>query len=62
MKYTGTDYEAHMKKVVEDPDTQRWWAMTDGMQESLVEGATGSGKDIPWWVDTEEVFGFEGKP
>ncbi|KAK0442847.1 rhamnose mutarotase [Armillaria borealis] len=62
MKYTGTDYEADMKKVAEDPETQRWWAMTDGMQESLVEGATGSGKDIPWWADTEEVFRFEGKP
>ncbi len=24
--------------------------MADGMQESLVEGATGSGKDIPWWA------------
>ncbi len=50
MKYTGTDYEADMNKVAEDPETQRWWAMTDGMQESLVEGATGSGKDIPWWA------------
>ncbi|PBK62930.1 hypothetical protein ARMSODRAFT_895246, partial [Armillaria solidipes] len=45
MKYTSTDYEVDMKK---DPEMQRWWATTDGMQESLVEGATGSGKDIPW--------------
>ncbi|KAK0458577.1 rhamnose mutarotase, partial [Desarmillaria tabescens] len=40
MKYTGTDYEVDMKKVAEDPETQRWRAMTDGMQESLVEGYT----------------------
>ncbi|KAK0458569.1 uncharacterized protein EV420DRAFT_1479808 [Desarmillaria tabescens] len=78
MKYTGTDYEVDMKKVAEDPETQRWWAMTDGMQESLIEGATGSGRDIPWWAayifatdipiltgqiqDVEEVFRFEGQP
>jgi hypothetical protein len=38
-----------MAKVAKDPETRRWWALTDGMQESFVEGATGSGKDIPWW-------------
>lgn len=50
MKYAGDDYEADMQKVAEDPETQRWWAITDGWQESLVEGATGSGKDVPWWA------------
>lgn len=49
-KYTGSDYEGDMAKVAEDPETQRWWKMTDGMQESLVPGATGSGGDIPWWA------------
>lgn len=49
-KYTGSDYEGDMKKVGEDPETQRWWAVTDGMQESFVEGAQGSGKDLPWWT------------
>ncbi|KAF5349504.1 hypothetical protein D9756_009005 [Leucocoprinus leucothites] len=48
-KYTGNDYAADMAKVAEDPETQKWWALTDGMQESFVDGATGSGKDIPWW-------------
>ncbi|KAF5368596.1 hypothetical protein D9758_002178 [Tetrapyrgos nigripes] len=62
MKYTGTDYEADMKKVAEDPETQKWWAVTDGMQESFVEGAQGSGKEVPWWTELEEVFRFEGKP
>lgn len=50
MKYTGSDYEGDMTKAGEDSDTQRWWAMTDGMQESFEEGATGSGKDTPWWT------------
>lgn len=49
-KYTGDDYEADMKKIAEDPETQEWWRLTDGMQESLVEGAEGSGKEIPWWT------------
>lgn len=49
-KYTGTDYEADMKASAQDPDTQRWWAVTDGMQESFEEGATGSGKETPWWT------------
>ncbi|KAJ6497148.1 rhamnose mutarotase [Mycena vitilis] len=60
-KYTGSDYEADMKKVGEDPETQRWWKVTDVMQETLVDGAEGSGGTIPWWADTEEVFRFEGK-
>ncbi len=25
MKYTDTNYKADMKKVGEDPETQRWW-------------------------------------
>lgn len=48
-KYTGDNYDADMRKVAEDPETQRWWQLTDGMQESFVDGATGSGKAVPWW-------------
>ncbi|KAG5641805.1 hypothetical protein DXG03_004172 [Asterophora parasitica] len=61
-KYTGNDYEGDMKKVAEDPETQRWWKVTDGMQESFVEGAEGSGKEDPGGLfDLEEVFRFEGR-
>jgi L-rhamnose mutarotase len=49
-KYTGSDYEGDMKMMAGDPETQRWWNITDGMQESFREGAEGSGKDIPWWT------------
>ena len=31
-------------------ETQRWWSLTDGMQESFNEGATGSGADVPRWT------------
>ncbi|KAF8894796.1 rhamnose mutarotase [Infundibulicybe gibba] len=59
-KYTGDNYAEDMKKVADDPETQRWWALTDGMQESFIEGAQGSGKDIPWWTELEEVFRYDG--
>lgn len=49
-KYTGDDFDADMRKVAEDEETRRWWALTDKMQESFVEGATGSGGDKPWWL------------
>ncbi|KAL4065216.1 rhamnose mutarotase [Scleroderma citrinum] len=59
-KYNGDDFERDMKAIGEDEETQKWWEVTDKMQESFNEGATGSGKEIPWWTDVEEVFRFEG--
>jgi len=58
-KYTGDDYAADMAKVAEDPETQRWWALTDEMQESFVEGTTGSGKDVPWWQVNHHLQGMQ---
>ena len=58
-KYVGDDFEGDMEKMKANPKVREWWAMTDGMQESLVPGATGS-KDGPWWADCEEVFRMEG--
>jgi len=55
MKYVGDDWDRDSKAIAEDAETRRWWALTDGMQESLVEGATGSGKDVPWWQDIPEI-------
>ena len=49
-KYNGTDYDADMRGIAEDPETQRWWKVTDQMQESFVLGATGSGGAVPWWL------------
>ncbi|PCH38611.1 rhamnose mutarotase [Wolfiporia cocos MD-104 SS10] len=59
-KYTGTDFERDMEEMAQDEETRRWWKVTDGMQESFVEGAEGSGGNGPWWLDLEEVFRFEG--
>ncbi|OBZ75409.1 hypothetical protein A0H81_04903 [Grifola frondosa] len=61
-KYTGADYDADMRGMAEDGWTQLWWKLTDGMQESMVEGATGSGGEAPWWTTLEEVFRFDGEP
>ncbi|TDL20199.1 rhamnose mutarotase [Rickenella mellea] len=61
-KYTGDDYAGDMKALATDEETQRWWRITDPMQESFNEGAQGSGKDVPWWTDLDEVFRFDGQP
>jgi L-rhamnose mutarotase len=42
-----------------NPKVQEWWDMTDRMQESAVEGATGSKSRLPWWKEAEEVFYLE---
>jgi len=59
-KYVGVDWDADMKKIAEDPETQRWWKLTDGMQESFNEGAVGSGGDIPWWTVSFNRYSFAG--
>lgn len=60
-KYTGEDYAKDMAGIAADPETQRWWKVTDGMQESFNEGARGSAGEVPWWTELEEVFRFEGQ-
>jgi L-rhamnose mutarotase len=50
-EYTGDDYEADMAKIAADPATQRWWKVTDKMQEPLATAAPGE-----WWAPAEEVF------
>lgn len=60
MKYNGTDYDKDMAGIAAGPATQKWWAATDSMQESLVDGATGSGKDIPWWLVRDHIFAHLG--
>ena len=59
MKYTGSDFEADLAHMRANPEVQRWWKMTDGMQETLVEGSTGSMDPAGWWKPLEEVFRVE---
>ena len=59
MKYNGSDLDADMEKMRANPEVRRWWEMTDGMQESFVEGSRGSTDSKGWWKDLDEVFRCE---
>lgn len=51
LEYTGDDYAADTARIAADPETQRWWQLTDPCQQpldSVVEGE--------WWAPAEEVF------
>lgn len=52
LEYTGRDFDADMKKMAKDPETQRWWKETDPCQSPLPEAAA-KGKI---WADTQEVY------
>jgi len=56
-KYVGYDYQGDMEKMRENEKVREWWKMTDGYQESLVEGAESSAAGEPsWWKPLEQVF------
>ncbi|HEY5980949.1 MAG TPA: L-rhamnose mutarotase [Microlunatus sp.] len=50
-EYTGDDLTADQAAIAADPETQRWWRLTDPMQQPL-----DSVPDGGWWASTEEVF------
>lgn len=50
-EYTGDSYESDMKKMAADPETQRWWSITDKCQKPVDSAAPGE-----WWASMEEVF------
>ena len=53
--YVGYAFADDMARMRENAKVREWWRLTDGMQESLVEGATGSAEG-EWWRDVESVF------
>ncbi len=48
-EYVGTDFDADMKKMADDPETQRWWKETDPCQIPL------AGTKVIW-SEAQEVF------
>ena len=50
-EYTGDDFKADMKKMADDPETQRWWKETDPLQIRLPGTPEGD-----WWKPIPEVF------
>jgi len=51
LEYHGTDWDGDMAKVAADPETQRWWSLTDPCQTPLDTADPGE-----WWSDMEPVF------
>ncbi len=50
-EYVGSDFEGDMKKMADDPLTQKWWAIMMPMQEPLETRGEGE-----WWAELEELF------
>jgi L-rhamnose mutarotase len=50
-EYVGEDFAADMAAMAADPETRRWWALTDAMQEPLPDREAGA-----WWTTVPEVF------
>jgi len=50
-EYVGDDFGADMAAMAADPETQRWWKLTDAMQEPLPDREPGA-----WWKTLREIF------
>jgi len=53
-EYHGSDYEADMRKMAACPETQRWWLITNPMQEPMADVEVGRK-----WSQMKEVFHFD---
>ena len=50
-EYVGSDYEADMARMSQDPVTQAWWSLCKPMQVPTQDAKPGE-----HWHDIEEVF------
>ncbi len=50
-EYVGDDFAVDAARMAQDPETQKWWALTDPCQEPLTNRKVGE-----WWAEMEEVF------
>ncbi|MEO5687607.1 MAG: L-rhamnose mutarotase [Burkholderiaceae bacterium] len=50
-EYHGADFAADMAAIAADPETQRWWTLTDPCQQPLASRAAGQ-----HWAAMEAVF------
>lgn len=50
-EYVGDDYERDMAAMAADPETQRWWKITEPLQRPLDDREPGD-----WWTVIPEVF------
>jgi L-rhamnose mutarotase len=54
-EYVGDDYEADQRLMAQDPETQRWWTLTDpcqyGFDDDAPEGTRWQEFDEAWHLD-----------
>jgi L-rhamnose mutarotase len=50
-EYVGADLDADLALMAQDPETRRWWQLTDPCQQPVPDAAPGQ-----WWAPAEEVF------
>lgn len=50
-EYHGTDFDADMRKMAADAETQRWWQIMDPMQKPMEDALPGEK-----WSMATEVF------
>lgn len=50
-EYVGTDFDGDMRKMADDPLTQKWWDVMKPMQQPLDTRSPGE-----WWATMDEVF------
>jgi len=50
-EYVGNDFDADMKKMADDPMTQKWWDVCMPLQRPVADRKEGE-----WWASIPEVF------
>jgi L-rhamnose mutarotase len=50
-EYVGSDFAADMRAMAADPETRKWWALMEPMQQKWPSAA-----DHEWWSTMTEVF------
>jgi L-rhamnose mutarotase len=50
-EYHGEDIKSDLAKMAADPETQKWWAVMEPLQDPLETRNPGE-----WWANMEEVF------
>jgi L-rhamnose mutarotase len=50
-EYVGDDFAADMRAMAADPETRRWWALMEPMQQKWVSASAEE-----WWTNMTEVF------
>ena len=51
LEYVGDDFRGDMARMAANPETKRWWKLTDPCQKPLDDRKSGE-----WWASMEEVF------